>query len=78
MQLTGKKVLGKNKGSETIKFGDIMNYRLFVFSLFLFIALFFVIAPFAAKAISLIIRQFEGKTQIPGLIPTTLVSMVLF
>lgn len=43
-----------------------------------FIALFMVLAPFAAKLIAEIIRRFERKSQIPGLLPTTVVSLVLF
>ncbi len=43
-----------------------------------FIALFMVLAPFAAKLMAEIIRRFEGKSQIPGLLPTTVVSLVLF
>ena len=43
-----------------------------------FIALFMVVAPFAAKLMAEIIRRFESKSQIPGLLPTTVVSLVLF
>jgi len=43
-----------------------------------FIALFMVLAPFAAKLMAEIIRRFESKSQIPGLLPTTVVSLVLF
>lgn len=43
-----------------------------------FIVLFMVLAPFAAKLMAEIIRRFERKSQIPGLLPTTVVSLVLF
>lgn len=43
-----------------------------------FVTLFFIMAPLAAKAISLLIRRFDSVTDIPGLIPTTIVSLVLF
>jgi len=44
----------------------------------LFIGSFFLVAPIAAKLISVIIKHFEAKTDIPGLIPTTVVALVLF
>lgn len=44
----------------------------------MFIAIFFMLAPIAAKLISLIIRYVDAVTEIPGLIPTTIVSLVLF
>lgn len=44
----------------------------------LFIVLFMVLAPLAAKAIAEIIKRFDRVSQIPGLIPTTIVSLVLF
>ena len=44
----------------------------------LFIALFMVLAPFAAKGMAEIIKRFDRVSQIPGLIPTTVVSLVLF
>lgn len=44
----------------------------------LFITMFLVIAPLAAKSISLLIRHLHKKQSIPGLIPTTMVSLVLF
>ncbi len=43
-----------------------------------FVGAFFVLAPIAAKGISLIIRRFDQASEIPGLIPTTVVSLVLF
>ncbi len=43
----------------------------------LFVAAFFVLAPIAAKLISVIINRYDAKSEIPGLIPTTIVSLVL-
>jgi len=43
-----------------------------------FIATFFVLAPMAAKIISLVIKRFEKASRIPGLLPTTIVSLVFF
>lgn len=45
---------------------------------FIFIAMFFLLAPIAAKLISFVIKRFAVNSQIPGLIPTTIVSLVLF
>jgi len=45
---------------------------------FIFVSLFFVLAPVAAKLISQLISRFNEVTEIPGLIPTTMVSLVLF
>ena len=44
----------------------------------LFVGAFFVLAPVAAKLISLIIRRFDAVSVIPGLLPTTIVTLVLF
>ena len=44
----------------------------------IFIGAFFVLAPIAAKSISLLINRYEGISEIPGLIPTSIVSLVLF
>lgn len=44
----------------------------------LFIGLFMFLAPLAAKGLTEIIKRFEKASQIPGLIPTTVVSLVLF
>ncbi len=44
----------------------------------LFVVAFFVLAPVAAKLISLIIKHFDEVSEIPGLLPTTIVSLVLF
>ena len=43
-----------------------------------FVGAFFVLAPLAAKMISLLINRYETVSEIPGLIPTTIVSLVLF
>ena len=43
-----------------------------------FITAFFVLAPVAAKLMSMIIKRFDATSEIPGLIPTTIVSLVLF
>lgn len=43
-----------------------------------FVATYFVLAPVAARLISLIIRHYDEVSVIPGLIPTTIVSLVLF
>jgi Kef-type K+ transport system membrane component KefB len=43
-----------------------------------FIATFFILAPMAAKIISLVIKRFEKVSRIPGLLPTTIVSLVFF
>ena len=43
-----------------------------------FIAAFFVLAPIAARIISLVIKRFDAVSEIPGLITTTIVSLVLF
>jgi Kef-type K+ transport system membrane component KefB len=44
----------------------------------LFITVFFFIAPVAARLISLVIKRFHDNSQVSGLIPTTIVSLVLF
>ncbi|MBI1886905.1 MAG: cation:proton antiporter [Nitrosomonadales bacterium] len=44
----------------------------------IFVGAFFVLAPMAAKLISLIIKRFDAVSEIPGLIPTSIVSLVLF
>lgn len=43
-----------------------------------FIVLFFVISPIAAKGISYIIQKWEEKSDIPGLLPSTIISLILF
>ncbi len=44
----------------------------------LFVCVFFVIAPISAKILSLVIKRLENEARIPGLIPTTIFSLVLF
>jgi len=44
----------------------------------LFMAVFFLIAPTIAKSISFLIRRFESVSLIPGMVPTCIVSLVLF
>lgn len=43
----------------------------------LFIILFFFISPILAKAVSHIIKKWDEKSDIPGLLPTTIVSLIL-
>lgn len=43
-----------------------------------FVGAFFLLAPVAAKLISHLISRFDSISEIPGLIPTTIVSLVLF
>jgi Kef-type K+ transport system membrane component KefB len=42
-----------------------------------FIMIFFLISPIAAKCASLAIKKWDEKTDIPGLLPTTVVSLIL-
>ncbi|MGA7595425.1 MAG: cation:proton antiporter [Gallionella sp.] len=44
----------------------------------LFVVLFFVLAPASAKLMSAIIQHFDSASELPGLIPTSIVSLVLF
>jgi Na+:H+ antiporter len=44
----------------------------------LFVSTFFVFAPIVAKLISQLIRWFDQRQNRPGLIPTTIISLVLF
>jgi len=46
--------------------------------IFLFIGAFFTVAPIAAKLMSVYIKRLDQVSEIPGLIPTTIVSLVLF
>jgi len=43
-----------------------------------FISTFFILAPILAKFMSVIIKHFSQVSEIPGLLPTTIVSLVLF
>lgn len=49
-----------------------------VSKVFLFVGAFFVLAPVVAKLMSLLIRRLHDNSDIPGLIPTSIVSLVLF
>lgn len=44
----------------------------------LFMFIFFMIAPAMAKVISYVIRRWESFSEIPGIVPTSIVSLVLF
>ncbi len=44
----------------------------------LFMIVFFMVAPALAKSISYLIRRFESVSLIPGIVPTSIVSLVLF
>ncbi len=44
----------------------------------LFVTAFFIVAPLAAKLLSMVIKRFDEISEIPGLIPTSIVSLVLF
>ena len=46
--------------------------------IFLFMAVFFMIAPTLAKSISYLVRRFESLSMIEGIVPTSIVSLVLF
>lgn len=43
----------------------------------LFIILFFIVSPLAAKAVSHVIKKWDEKSSIPGILPTTIVSLIL-
>lgn len=43
-----------------------------------FVGAFFLLAPLAARLMSLVIRHFDAVTETPGLIPTSVISLVLF
>lgn len=44
---------------------------------FIFVTAFFILAPVMAKTMSVIIKHFDNNNDIPGLIPTSIVSLVL-
>ncbi len=44
----------------------------------LFIVLFFFLAPILAKGVSYIIQKWDEKSDIPGLLPTTIIALILF
>lgn len=43
----------------------------------IFIVLFFLISPLVAKVVSLTIKKWDERSDIPGLLPTTIVSLIL-
>lgn len=45
--------------------------------LMLFIIIFFTTAPLAAKFVSSVIRKWDQRSELPGLLPTTVVSFIL-
>jgi len=45
---------------------------------FLFITAFFLIAPVAAKLMAILINKYDSHTNYPGLIPVSIISLVLF
>ena len=45
---------------------------------FLFITAFFLIAPVAAKLMAVLINKYDSHTNYPGLIPVSIISLVLF
>lgn len=44
----------------------------------IFVSGFFVLAPLLARVMSMLIKRLHASSEIPGLIPTTIVSLVLF
>ena len=44
----------------------------------MFMGVFFLLAPMAAKAISYLIHRYEEASGVPGLVPTAIVALVLF
>jgi Kef-type K+ transport system membrane component KefB len=45
---------------------------------FIFVTIFFILAPIMAKLISIGIKRFDAISELPGLLPTTIISLVLF
>jgi len=45
---------------------------------FLFITVFFILAPIAAKLMAMLIHKYDSQTNYPGLIPVAIISVVLF
>lgn len=43
----------------------------------IFIALFFLAAPLAAKLVAQVLQKWDEKSAIPGIVPTTIVSLIL-
>lgn len=56
--------------------GDIDLFA--IFRILMFMTVFFLIAPTAAKLIGYVIQHFEASSRIPGIVPTSIVSLVLF
>ncbi|MEW5769384.1 MAG: cation:proton antiporter [Pseudomonadota bacterium] len=44
----------------------------------LFVALFFVLAAPVAKLLAVVIKRFDAVSEVPGLVPTSIVSLLLF
>lgn len=44
----------------------------------LFVTIFLIISPIAAKIISQVVRKWDQRCEIPGLLPTTIVALILF
>lgn len=44
----------------------------------IFVIIFFFISPILAKGVSQIIKKWDEKSAIPGILPTTIVSLILF
>ena len=42
------------------------------------VVLFFILGPLVAKGISYLIEKWEERTQIPGLLPTAMIALILF
>ena len=49
-----------------------------VISIFLSIVAFLILAPIAAKLLSFVIQRFEKRSEIPGILPATVVALILF
>lgn len=47
-------------------------------SVLLFILAFILLAPIAAKCVSITIKKWASKSEIPGLLPTAIISLILF
>lgn len=45
---------------------------------FLFITVFFILAPIAAKLMAMLIHKYDSQSSYPGLIPVAIISVVLF
>ncbi|MCP4076166.1 MAG: cation:proton antiporter [Gammaproteobacteria bacterium] len=56
--------------------GDISFFN--IGKVLLFMGVFFAVAPITAKFIAIYIQRLDDRSEIPGVIPTTIVSLVLF